>query len=1426
METTDGDLCAVKGSGATGAVKCTRCGKKGHETSKCSVDLSRTKCYKCDSFGHISLNCSKKKGKSDDDASAKSSKGKWNPKDPKGSSSEVSKGKGTGTKKGGKKGKLFCVWDEESEQWWYTETGPGEEAGEGDQEGETETAGNVMLLTGLLNVGETGTSVCKNEPNTQAHQQHRVVPELFDISHMGDDEGMSEPSKWDGIKFVDGSVEEFSRSTEEVYTCPWVCLGLEEKRSFSAFGFKTDCLGDVVSPEAPLETPSSLQSSEFWLQSPLLSSLQGDLNLDFWLIDSGASMSVVNRDCLEQFAHTPVVAIEKVFQAADGTKVHFDGICTIALGAKVKDENGKQRDAAFQVHVVVGDTPYNILSTCQLGKKGWRFTLSDGVQVSHDKWNVELTDVLLWCDTPWVKVFPYHGSNLVWENQAVSSGRQLGALKRMPITPEELQIHRIKGHNPFHPACPDCIKAKGVYRHRRRTNKGLETEVRADFMYLSCTGEFLDESRLESVQGKRFHKILVLRESYSSSIGAVLMTANTDRNFSKVVHWLQEFGLESKDTSIVLITDSEKVVSAFVTKSSTQYNFLVRRAGPQNHESSGSVERTVRVLREGLATLQSDYERMCCSLQWDENTVQRALNYVCFSHNMYSKAHESDQSPRELAVGRRLPVGQHALFGTKVMAETPDSIKSLNPNLSRFVDACFLHPQFNSMGSLVFARIRVEDELIPKVFVAKSLKLVLPPEVDHTSNMFVKLKGGEELVAEQDRLSSPSRVLPSAQDVSFQSPPSGPPQEFLDRFGFQRGCKACDSLEIFGTKEGFTHNAQCRERYARWLKDQVVGVDAGGLKSRQEASLGDDVDAGADHVDDGEAVREGDEDDYLPSSGDASPNAGLGLEGENSAAVQTTFAKADAFETGEHPEPLLKRAKQVFTRGCPSCESGMNAPGIRHTKACRKRQLDLISASDDAENCAPESDLGSAGLRGKRAAEVPTESLEHKLDLSELDVGDEFARLDASASSSAKGIKRTSDTPIESLEEEILKEKESKGSLSNSLLGFVEVSSLITPYVPLLEGLIESVQFDHRATSVVVPFGDGQVRIWHPSSAVDDSTLQTLSGEQTFEGMKKEIGDLWDMRTGDLYDSEGVKNLKARNPKIQFRIIGTRWVTVQKTPATVRARLVVKDVANKHSATARTLGISSPTPSSEALNVLLSLAGTLDWAIGSSDVAHAFMATPLRVRDIIIRFPLSITSADGSPLFLHLSKALNGLRKASQEWVCYLSQIVGGNLNLKNCSLEPCVYTGRTSKNVPVALIVYVDDLLAIAPTTKDIDEVFEVIGQKVVLKRTGTIKPSKDGGGRLDFLGRVIFRQKGDKSILVSLPSNYLDASVKEYGLNGKGSLHPPDIALHLEKENGTALSPEAFSRFRSALGKVAWLSQTRQDLRIYVSLLASTCK
>ena len=161
---------------------------------------------------------------------------------------------------------------------------------------------------------------------------------------------------------------------------------------------------------------------------------------------------------------------------------------------------------------------------------------------------------------------------------------------------------------------------------------------------------------------------------------------------------------------------------------------------------------------------------------------------------------------------------------------------------------------------------------------------------------------------------------------------------------------------------------------------------------------------------------------------------------------------------------------------------------------------------------------------------------------------------------------------------------------------------------------------------------------------------------------------------------------------------------------------------------------------------------------------------------------------------------------------------------LKGCSIEPCLFTGFLESG-PCALLVYVDDILVMAKSEKDVDLIFATIEKHVTLKRTGLIYPSHSGGGVIRFLGRVISRRKGERSLLVSLPPDYLDGTFKDYGLAGNASkiaTHPPDVAAFVEKEGGIPLTPEAFSRFRSALGRVAWLTQTRQDLRAYISILA----
>ena len=159
---------------------------------------------------------------------------------------------------------------------------------------------------------------------------------------------------------------------------------------------------------------------------------------------------------------------------------------------------------------------------------------------------------------------------------------------------------------------------------------------------------------------------------------------------------------------------------------------------------------------------------------------------------------------------------------------------------------------------------------------------------------------------------------------------------------------------------------------------------------------------------------------------------------------------------------------------------------------------------------------------------------------------------------------------------------------------------------------------------------------------MSDVTLRDLPAEGTFLAMQKEIRGLTAVGAGQVL-AENVARESGQ------RIIGTRWVTNEKEEAQegVRARIVAKDFASGPSA--RSMGISSPTPSIEALRMVLGVACGA-WSVGNQamflaglDVSQAFMNSPLE-RPEILRMPLSMSTMKGEPIFLWAEKGINGLR--------------------------------------------------------------------------------------------------------------------------------------------------------------------------------------
>ena len=288
-------------------------------------------------------------------------------------------------------------------------------------------------------------------------------------------------------------------------------------------------------------------------------------------------------------------------------------------------------------------------------------------------------------------------------------------------------------------------------------------------------------------------------------------------------------------------------------------------------------------------------------------------------------------------------------------------------------------------------------------------------------------------------------------------------------------------------------------------------------------------------------------------------------------------------------------SEKFFTHGCKACQSGMNAPGIRHSALC-KRPREELNASCPASG--QREDEGSVVEGPKVFQPVP----EQPADLGE------------AQKSEFQGRKRQSDTSLEKLEKDLKGEGEDM-EVDHDLFSLGSVVPVEgdfecrTPATsPLMfDECVAPIKFHgNDAKSERIKLCNKEVLLWHPSEAVDDTTLIPLDPQLTVEGMREEVRNMTKCDVGRVVTAHDVELAKKSGG---VRVIPARWVTAFKTNERVRARVVAKDLKSKSSA--RALGFSSPTPSCEVLHIILSIAAENDWRMRALDVFHAFMHSPL-----------------------------------------------------------------------------------------------------------------------------------------------------------------------------------------------------------------------
>ena len=999
---------------------------------------------------------------------------------------------------------------------------------------------------------------------------------------------------------------------------------------------------------------------------------------------------------------------------------------------------------------------------------------------------------------PWLKVRPDLRPQKVsfaptLESSAVSLVSPLTRASEL-----ELQRHRLQGHVPHHPGCLQCARGRSVFQHRRRKEGVTECELQADFAYLSSRGEFTEE------EVDNCFKVLVMTEMSSNCVGYVLVDNNDLTSArSQIVKWLEHFGLNSEKSSIVLTTDAERSVGQLISRASTNFTFTVRRANPQQHRSVGGAERGVRRLKENLSVLRADMNEHGYDVPFTCESLKLITMYMALTHNHFAKAPSSDMSPLEFVAARRLSKPHVAMYGMVVLAELPSSLVKDSPNETRNIEAMYLHPGLGT-GPVVQGKLRFNGRTVLRRFVARNLKPIFPVEwrVELSDELLIKVDSGLPLPAQNvERAIEPGDegsgggaavADPSPDYVEY---PDGAPPELVremkepdDTLVDSRSSKR--RLDV-STGSGVSNRPMTMRRQGPLVQAPAITEPAG-----EEEVVGRDV------------------------------------------------------EISGHPPVFPK------TPRCPACDTGMVAPGIRHSADCRRRYAEFRKSHGLPDRSSPATTVADSDSRSgvsptpDVSVPAPTPEIVVAADMEEVEEPDTSAgevAVPGPSEEYRQRFKRTAPSELEDLEREIGEESESNmGSLVDLDLFWAEsgqpmLASLTMADAQLVkeaatspefyDGEVDSIQFSSKGghRSKTMSLGGATILLWEPDEVIDDSTLANLDAKLGFLGMQEEIQNLDACRTGEALTEMQVANLKRKHPEL--RVIGCRWVSAFKSETRVRCRIVAKDLARGSSAKA--LGFSSPTPSIEGLHLFLTLVSNRDLRLLSIDVSHAFMHSPIPKGEwIALRLPLSVSFESGDPVHLLLHRSLNGLRNATAHWMMLLSKTIQ-SIGLWSDSIEPCIYGGYIKDEDSGAaagfamLVAYVDDILIASSTPKAEEIIKKKIGSVVPVKVTGQVCRSSDGGGELTFIGRKISRHPGHSGILLSVDDQYLAGTYEEFGIKS-GSSAAPDVAAHLERTVSDPnakkpLSAESYRRFRRCLGKLLWLSQSRRDLKLWLSLVGT---
>ena len=155
-------------------------------------------------------------------------------------------------------------------------------------------------------------------------------------------------------------------------------------------------------------------------------------------------------------------------------------------------------------------------------------------------------------------------------------------------------------------------------------------------------------------------------------------------------------------------------------------------------------------------------------------------------------------------------------------------------------------------------------------------------------------------------------------------------------------------------------------------------------------------------------------------------------------------------------------------------------------------------------------------------------------------------------------------------------------------------------------------------------------------------------------------------------------------------------------------------------------------------------------------------------------------------------------------------------LNLSQMKSDPCTFTGVDSKgHLNLMVMAYVDDLI-VSGEAQAVQTFIQEIQKTFNLKHVDYLTVNSP----VEFPGRVI-KVKRPGQITMEFPQKLIDNLLGLFDVKGKSTTN--GVKIHqVPKEDQVQCEKGMHSKFRTAIGKLLWMSQLRDDIKFPVKELS----